>query len=65
MCRYLYDKGENKFQQMFIDKIQSNNNWAFILGNTGQLMRIMKFFFGGNILFGANSILCCQNSFKC
>ena len=51
MCRYLYDKGEYKFQQMFIDKIQSNNNWALILGNTGQLMRIMKFFFGGNILF--------------
>ena len=51
MCRYLYDKGENKFQQMFIDKIHSNNNWAFILRNTGQLMRIMEFFWGDNILF--------------
>ena len=34
MCRYLYDKGENKFQQMFIDKIQSNK--FFELGSVNQ-----------------------------
>lgn len=53
LCRYLYNKRENKCpQKFFINEIQNtikNNNGVSFLGNAVLLMRRVEFFLGDNI----------------